>query len=47
MIFKKQGFAFAGRIDPRKGEDEHTHQIHIFAETYRNNINRYIAFRDY
>lgn len=40
-------FGIADRRYLRKGGDERTHQIHIFAETDRNNVVRHIAFRDY
>lgn len=37
----------AGRRYLRKGGDERTHQIHIFAQSDDININRHLAFRDY
>ncbi|MDD3797200.1 MAG: GrpB family protein [Lachnospiraceae bacterium] len=40
-------FGLTGRRYLRKGGDERTHQIHIFAETDRSNIERHVAFRDY
>ena len=40
-------FGIAGRRYLRKGGDERTHQIHIFAETDRENIVRHLAVRDY
>lgn len=52
-VFEKIGyeylgeFGIEGRRYLRKGGDERTHQIHIFAEADRNNVVRHIAFRDY
>lgn len=40
-------FGIAGRRYLRKGGDERTHQIHIFAKSDDVNINRHLAFRDY
>lgn len=40
-------FGIKGRRYLRKGGDERTHQIHIFAEGDTNNINRHLAFRNY
>lgn len=40
-------FSIPGRRYLRKGGDERTHQIHIFADSDTQNINRHIAFRDY
>lgn len=40
-------FGIAGRRYLRKGGDERTHQIHIFAQGDNLNINRHLAFRDY
>lgn len=40
-------FGIPGRRYLRKGGDERTHQIHIFAETDRENIVRHLAVRDY
>ena len=40
-------FGIAGRRYLRKGGDERTHQVHIFAETDTQNIKRHLAFRDY
>ncbi len=40
-------FGIPGRRYLRKGGDERTHQIHIFAENDRKNIDRHLAFRDY
>ena len=40
-------FGMAGRRYMRKGGDERTHQIHIFAEKDTLNITRHLAFRDY
>lgn len=40
-------FGIVGRRYLRKGGDERTHQIHIFAETDTNNVIRHIAFRDF
>ena len=40
-------FGIAGRRYLRKGGDERTHQIHIFAENDGANIVRHLAVRDY
>ncbi len=40
-------FGIQGRRYLRKGGDERTHQIHIFAENDTENIDRHLAFRDY
>ena len=40
-------FGMTGRRYLRKGGDERTHQIHIFAEGDRDNIERHLAVRDY
>lgn len=40
-------FGIAGRRYLRKGGDERTHQLHIFAAEDRQNIQRHIAVRDY
>lgn len=40
-------FGVIGRRYLRKGGDERTHQIHIFAKGDTNNINRHLAFRNY
>ena len=40
-------FGIAGRRYLRKGGDERTHQIHIFAADDWPNISRHLAFRDY
>lgn len=40
-------FGIPGRRYLRKGGDERTHQIHIFARTDRKNIERHLALRDY
>lgn len=40
-------FGIAGRRYLRKGGDERTHQIHIFAESDTANVRRHLAFRDY
>lgn len=40
-------FGIPGRRYLRKGGDERTHQVHIFAETDTQNIKRHLAFRDY
>lgn len=40
-------FGITGRRYLRKGGHERTHQIHIFSETDRKNLERHIAFRDY
>ena len=40
-------FGIKGRRYLRKGGDERTHQIHIFAQGDNVNINRHLAFRDY
>lgn len=40
-------FGIAGRRYLRKGGDERTHQIHIFVQTDRVNINRHLVFRNY
>ena len=40
-------FGIAGRRYLRKGGDERTHQIHIFAQTDTYNITRHLAVRDY
>lgn len=40
-------FGIKGRRYLRKGGDERTHQIHIFAENDTENIDRHLAFRDY
>ena len=40
-------FGITGRRYLRKGGDERTHQIHIFAQSDDVNINRHLAFRDY
>ena len=40
-------FGIPGRRYLRKGGDERTHQVHIFAEADEANIRRHIAFRDH
>lgn len=40
-------FGMAGRRYLRKGGDERTHQIHIFHESNRRDIERHLAVRDY
>lgn len=40
-------FGIPGRRYLRKGGDERTHQVHIFAGTDTENIRRHLAFRDY
>ena len=40
-------FGIAGRRYLRKGGDERTHQIHIFARDNQEAIRRHLAFRDY
>ena len=40
-------FGIPGRRYLRKGGDERTHQIHMFARTDRKNIERHLALRDY
>ena len=40
-------FGIAGRRYLRKGGDERTHQIHIFAERSKGDIERHLAVRDY
>ena len=40
-------FGIPGRRYLRKGGDERTHQIHIFAQSDRRNIERHLAVRDY
>lgn len=40
-------FGIAGRRYLRKGGDERTHQIHIFAQADTGNIARHLAVRDY
>ena len=40
-------FGMAGRRYLRKGGDNRTHQIHIFAADDWHNIHRHLAFRDY
>ena len=40
-------FGMAGRRYLRKGGDERTHQVHIFAWQDTENILRHLAFRDY
>ncbi len=40
-------FGIKGRRYMRKGGDERTHQIHVFAQSDRENINRHIAVRDF
>lgn len=40
-------YGIAGRRYYRKGGDERTHQIHIFAEGDVRNIGRHLAVRDY
>lgn len=40
-------FGIAGRRYLRKGGDERTHQIHIFAENNHKEIERHLAVRDY
>ncbi len=40
-------FGIAGRRYLRKGGDERTHQIHIFAISDQKNITRHFAVRDY
>ncbi len=40
-------FGISGRRYLRKGDDERTHQIHIFLDGDTKNIDRHIAFRDY
>ena len=50
----KRRIVFCGHMDSayewtylRKGGDERTHQIHIFAQTDTYNITRHLAVRDY
>lgn len=51
--FEKIGYEYLGEFGIqrrrylRKGGDERTHQIHIFAENDTENIDRHLAFRDY
>ena len=51
--FEEIGYEYLGEFGIkdrrylRKGGDERTHQIHIFAEGDTNNINRHLAFRNY
>jgi len=40
-------FGMARRRYLRKGGDERTHQVHIFQETDRANIERHLAVRDF
>lgn len=40
-------FGITGRRYLRKGGDERTHQVHIFAQSDKENIERHLAFRDY
>lgn len=40
-------FGIPGRSYLRRGGDERTHQVHIFAERDRENIARHLVFRDY
>ena len=40
-------FGIPGRRYLRRGGDERTHQVHIFADGDRENIARHLAFRDY
>lgn len=40
-------FGIAGRRYLRKGGDERTHQIHIFAQTDNANISRHLSFRNF
>ena len=40
-------FGIAGRRYLRKGGDERTHQVHIFAQDDRVNVARHLAVRDY
>lgn len=40
-------FGIPGRRYLRKGGDERTHQIHIFAQSDRGSIDRHLIFRDY
>lgn len=40
-------FGIAGRRYLRKGGDERTHQVHIFAESDTENVARHLAVRDY
>lgn len=40
-------FGIPGRRYLRRGGDERTHQVHIFAEGDRENIARHLAFRDF
>lgn len=40
-------FGISGRRYMRKGGDERTHQVHVFAENDALNICRHLAFRDY
>lgn len=40
-------FGIPGRRYLRKGGDERTHQIHIFSEAGRRDIERHLAVRDY
>lgn len=40
-------FGIPGRRFMRKGGDERTHNVHIFAERDKVNINRHLGFRDY
>lgn len=40
-------FGIPGRRYMRKGGDERTHQVHVFAQGDEVNITRHLAFRDY
>ena len=40
-------FGIPGRRYLRKGGDERTHQVHVFAAEDEVNITRHLAFRDY
>ena len=40
-------FGIIGRRYLRKGGEKRTHQVHIFAQSDRTNIERHLAFRDY
>jgi len=53
VMFEKMGyeymgeFGIPGRRYLRKGGDERTHQVHIFAENNAADITRHLAVRDY
>lgn len=40
-------FGIPGRRFMRRGGDDRTHNVHVFAQTDTDNINRHLGFRDY